>query len=590
MPVLDNEVGEVVGTVGDTEYRQVLLNPAVGATHVTPDGRTWVAVREGVVNGQVVPSPFTIHWKGTAEAEFDIGLELHGPSPSQLDAAQSELLQHPEVSRQLAGSRFQVLSFTLQDSGIKSGEPSIPNQVRLSLYDYTHNRTLVVTSRLGASETVEISEYGSHELPVRDEFDAAVNLLRQHADLGPRLLDGTVTPYRPMPPLVPVELPDGRIERNIAVGLNGGGDTRHRIVSVNLNRDHIIVDRLPDVAFPSNSNCGPPAVDNCAGGGSAQRANVTIKQGANTLWTFQVVRPSASSGTNGSAIELQHVRYKGKQVLYRAHVPILNIQYLNAGGGCGPTYRDWQNQEACFQATGTDPLPGFRLCSSPATTIFDTGSDSGNFRGVAIYKQGQEVVLVSELAAGWYRYISIWRFHADGTIRPRFAFGATDNPCTCQTHHHHVYWRFDFDIETAANNLVEEFNDPILVGNSHWHKKVYEIRRSRDAAHKRKWKVSNTVTGSGYELIPGANDGKADAYGIGDLWILRYKSSEIDDGQGFTKDPALSFAHLDKFKSPAELVENQDVVLWYSGHFLHDETHAGGQPHIIGPDLKPVNW
>lgn len=59
--------------------------------------------------------------------------------------------------------------------------------------------------------------------------------------------------------------------------------------------------------------------------------------------------------------------------------------------------------------------------------------------------------------------------------------GAVDNGCTCKTHHHHVYWRPDFDIETAANNLVEEFNDPILVGNSNWHEKVYEIRRPTDA-------------------------------------------------------------------------------------------------------------
>ena len=62
--------------------------------------------------------------------------------------------------------------------------------------------------------------------------------------------------------------------------------------------------------------------------------------------------------------------------------------------------------------------PGFRLCPSPAKTIIESGTDAGNFRGVAIFVQGQEVVLVSELAAGWYRYISAWRFHADGTIRP----------------------------------------------------------------------------------------------------------------------------------------------------------------------------
>jgi len=37
-----------------------------------------------------------------------------------------------------------------------------------------------------------------------------------------------------------------------------------------------------------------------------------------------------------------------------------------------------------------------------------------------VYVQGQEVVLVSEMEAGWYRYVSQWRLHTDGTIRPRF--------------------------------------------------------------------------------------------------------------------------------------------------------------------------
>lgn len=72
---LDEVVGPVVATLQDgTEYRQVQLNPEAGETHQTPDGRTWVAVREEVVGGTVVDnirvggsvitSPLTIHWKG----------------------------------------------------------------------------------------------------------------------------------------------------------------------------------------------------------------------------------------------------------------------------------------------------------------------------------------------------------------------------------------------------------------------------------------------------------------------------------------------------------------------------------------------
>jgi hypothetical protein len=353
-------------------------------------------------------------------------------------------------------------------------------------------------------------------------------------------------------------------------------------------RDNVLYD-LADVAHQNGDVCGPPASGGCASGGSTKQLRLRVMQGSTVLWTFTVVRPSASSGTNGSGIELRHVNYRGKQVLYRAHVPILNVEYATAGAqsGCGPTYRDWQNSETCFEAIGTDFAPGFRLCTSPAKTILDTNSDTGNFQGVAIYVAGQEVVLVSELSAGWYRYISEWRLHANGTIRPRFGFAAANNPCTCKSHHHHAYWRFDFDIRTAGKNLVEEYNNPPLFGGSNWHRKTYEIRRMRDSSRKRKWRVSNTTTGEGYELIPGAKDGSASSYGVGDVWILRYRSSEIDDGQGFTTDPAKSKAQLDRFLT-GEVIENQDVVIWYSGHFLHDSQHGGS--HIVGPELKPVNW
>jgi hypothetical protein len=120
-------------------------------------------------------------------------------------------------------------------------------------------------------------------------------------------------------------------------------------------------------------------------------------------------------------------------------------------------------------------------------------------------------VLVSEMEAGWYRYISQWRLHADGTIRPRFGFSAVTSSCVCSRHHHHAYWRFDFDLRTTGHNLVREFNAPPLSGSSRWHTKRYESKRPRDPSRKRKWRVENTRTGEGHKLIPGPDDGVATA-------------------------------------------------------------------------------
>ena len=298
---------------------------------------------------------------------------------------------------------------------------------------------------------------------------------------------------------------------------------------------------------------------------------MTISQGGQVLWRFLAIRPAASSGTNGSGIELRYVDYRGKRLLYRAHVPILNIKY--DGNACGP-YRDRQDVESMFQAVGRDAVPGFRLCSAPPQTILDSGSDAGNFQGVAIYVSGQEVVLVSEMEAGWYRYISEWRLATDGRIRARFGFSATQNSCVCYVHNHHVYWRFDFDIRTAGSNRVREYNNPCLPAfcPSNWHDKVYEISRPRDPTLKRKWRIDNTISGDAYDLVPGPNDGVAAAFpdwpfAAGDVWILRYRGSEIDDGSIAWGPPYE--AALNNWVN-GEPILNQDIVIWYGAHFRHD--------------------
>jgi hypothetical protein len=390
------------------------------------------------------------------------------------------------------------------------------------------------------------------------------------------------------------ELPDGRRRRTLGIGLLPVGDDRpHEIVGVNmLRRDVVRFERgAPAAARAEATICGVPYVPQPTVRNAPGRVRVMVRRGGRVLWTFQAVRPAASSGTNGSGIELRYVDYRGKRLLYRAHVPFLNVKYDN--NACGP-YRDWQNQEGMIKADGTDVGPGFRLCPTPATTVLDTGDDSGTFLGTAIYLQAQEVVLVCEMEAGWYRYVSQWRLHADGTIRPRFGFGAVSSSCVCNTHHHHVYWRLDFDVRTPANNAVREFNDPPLVAGRKWHDTSYEIRRARDPGRKRKWRVVNTRTREAYDIVPGPDDGRADAlpdapFGRGDLWLTLYRGSEIDDGVVAIGPPYE--ADIDRFVD-GDLIQNQDLVVWYAAHFTHDVQHdePGVHGHIVGPDLRRVRW
>jgi len=539
------------------------------------------------------------HASTTDARDLKVSVQPFGPTTEELAAIGSRVLAHAAL-REFAGSarpRLLYVEALDDDAQAKGGKPRPPDRFRATLYDDRNHRTLLAEGALRDTRRLSISQSASPPPPSEAEFRAAVKALRRDEGLGAALAEGRLEPYLPIPALVLTELPDGRVQRRIAVGLlPRTPGAQHEIVSVDPAGAgvHRFEGGAPEGSRPQSLGlCGVPhdANQGTATKGTAGQVWVTVTQGARTVWKFLAVRPAASSGTNGSGIELRFVDYEGKRVLHRAHVPILNVKYH--GNACGP-YRDWQYQEGMIQAQGTDVAPGFRLCPAPALTIMDTGSDTGNFLGVGIYVLGGEVVFVSEMQAGGYRYVSQWRLGSNGTIRPRFGFAAVESQCVCNVHHHHVYWRLDFDIRSAGNNRVREFNDPPLFGKSKWHDKSFEIRRERDFARGRKWRVVNTTTGEGYDIVPNHDDGLAatmpDApFGRGDVWILRYRGSEIDDGSLAIGPPYE--AGLDAWVN-GEDISNHDVVVWYGAHFTHDvhEDGAAQHGHTVGPDLKPVNW
>jgi hypothetical protein len=523
------------------------------------------------------------------QSDLQIDIERLGPEPETIEEVSRAALEHPSVQGYLSETRNRLLWFELFELAVegKADGPVPPDRYRATVYDYTNNRVVLTIGRLDDTrESIEVSEAGYQPLPNKEEFDEAVEILREDYDLGPAVRTQRFLPYRPMPPLIDSELPDGRVERTVAVGLLPQSDElRHEIVGVNMIHQTVsrFENRAPERALAADTTCGLPDADqDTTFLPTAGQYQVTITRGGTTLWNFLVVRPAASSGTNGSGVELRNVMYRGKLVLFRAHAPILNVQYDTPA--CGP-YRDWQFEEGMIQADGTDVAPGIRRSPTPAQTILESGTDTGNFLGVAIYRQGQEVVVVSELEAGWYRYISRWRFHDDGTIRPSFGFSAVEDSCVCISHHHHVYWRFDFDINTAGNNVVREFNSPPIFPSDNWHTFQFEAKRRRRPRRSRRWQVRNSQTGDAYTLIPGADDGTADAFGRGDVWILRFHENEIDDGVRRLTLPAE--AQIDRFIN-GESTVNQDVVIWYGAHFTHDVHEEIG--HVVGPVLRPANW
>ena len=526
-------------------------------------------------------------------------VEPSGPSAEDVQRVRAAIEQNGQLREMVGASNVRVLEVGFPDTGDKARRraPGGP-RFRATLYDYTEQRTIVIDGTAADPSRWEFTELATQPPPTEEEFADAVGMLGGNAEFGERLRDGSVVATKPMPPVLTEDMEDGRRRRFIGVQLLGNGGRRTvEILGVDPATGQTLrfPERAPHRSHPGNTGtCGAPtgAFEPTVPKGTPGEVAVTIKHRNRTIWTFNAVRPAASSGTNGSGIELRSVNYRGKRLLSRGHVPILNVKYDQ--DACGP-YRDWQFEEGRINAVGTDVgTTGFRLCSQPAETIVNTGSNSGSFLGTGIYIQGTEVVLVSEMEAGWYRYVSEWRFDVQGVLRPRFAFAAVENSCVCNVHYHHVYWRLDLDIIDAGGNRVEEFNDPPLSGGSNWRTARFEVRRARNPSRKRKWRVRNVARGAAVEIRPGAEDGLAggmpDApFGRGDVWLLKYRAGEVDDGVQAIGPPFE--AGINQWLN-GERINGADVVVWYAGHFSHDLTHdePALHGHILGPDIKVTDW
>ncbi|HXF42125.1 MAG TPA: hypothetical protein VNK26_00150 [Pyrinomonadaceae bacterium] len=401
-------------------------------------------------------------------------------------------------------------------------------------------------------------------------------------------------------------------ERLVNMGIRNLATGENKIVGVSLKSLKVIEyeNNAPPSARATSDSCGLPNANQpgtARGLAGTLNLNAFEEGSSQPVWEMTVIRPSASTGGEGSGIEIRNVKYRGKSVLKRAHLPVLNVQYVS---DCGP-FRDFQFSEGYFQipASGVSfpngSSGGFAIIDSPgvATTIIETRNDTGNFQGVAVYQQTvngvNEMVLVTEMEAGWYRYSMEWRFGFDGRIRPRFGFGSVGpNSCICITRTHHAYWRFDFDVVNPQNNVFisergKRFLKPIKT----------ETMLLRSLARTTSIVVQNALGNEAYWILPGKNDGSvrgpdgsiADVFGVGDIWILRFKGtpdvpSEIDDPN---TTPVIS---INPWLS-GESLTGQDVVIWYGAHqkrsddtSLYESNQSISGMHVIGPDLYPVAW
>ena len=246
--------------------------------------------------------------------DLTVSVTPAGPSSEALSEAGRRASASASVQKLLRRTQHRLLHVKLlgeeQDGDLKPKRPGLGNRFRATYFDYTNNRVIHADGSLAHPEKAIAREHGLSPLPTQDEFDAAVAILRKKSSFAEMLEPASTLVYPPMPPLIHHEQLDGRSERVVAVGLlPREGKGRHEIVGVNLNRGeiHRYEHNAPATALAGDSVCGVPAAGQPTVKHAAGQVWVTIKQNNTVLWKFLVVRPAASSGTNGSGVELRYV-------------------------------------------------------------------------------------------------------------------------------------------------------------------------------------------------------------------------------------------------------------------------------------------
>lgn len=550
----------------------------------------------------------------------------------QLNESWERLKQSPQIAPYLAGHhRLLGLSPAAEENDDKAQAPD-PSLYTALVFDYDRNRLLKISARLGQTEPVAIreEENAAAVSATDEEYDEAVKLLLQNPRIAAAVANQELELFPAMPGVF--DLP----ERTLAIGLKARAESQSSlpvgIAAVNLVRQGVLMRAQPDEHLRSVSEfvdqasddtqvwmatdftsadpgemavieIGAVACDAPPANGHSSDAGAISQQINWGNWSFIVIRPkdsqpNSTQGGKGGGIELRSVYFKGKKVLHRAHVPILTAKY-NAATGCGP-YRDWQkeNQFSARYAGAGIAYP------NPAKTILETGSDAGNFNGVAIWQEWDSAIrnyrlmVVSEMEAGWYRYVQRWSFTNTGQLKPEYGFAAVRNDCTCINHTHHVYWRLDFDVVNGGYNRIREYRTTSSIGED----RVFEARRYRENGGAHSYRILNTLNPSEFvTLLAGVADNRTNnftaadrfyqnGFAAGDVWFLSYKSNELYDGvTAITGSDAATRPQITRWAN-GERIDNADVVMWYAAHFNHDDEH-GATPanHYVGPTIQ-TSW
>jgi hypothetical protein len=281
---------------------------------------------------------------------------------------------------------------------------------------------------------------------------------------------------------------------------------------------------------------------------------------------------------DSEGIAFTNVSFKGHRVLFKASLPMIRVHYDHIDLGRDVLGRPLPRTAGPFK----DSLNAYNA-------VLFAGIGPIRFVGGVQVRQGvmpeglRFLVIESSHVIGAYRLTNRWIFREDGIILPQLYSAGLRFPAD---HRHHVYWRFDFDIDGPAFNLALARLDwwpqdwgwgagwrPITSENSHTRLGISKFR------------VLNTTSRRGYEVLPGPNDGEGDSFSAEDFWVHRFHPEEDRRGAlGSETDDQLVTLNT------GESTDQTDIVLWYCAHLSHEAAEGGDEWHACGPILVPFGF
>ncbi len=255
-----------------------------------------------------------------------------------------------------------------------------------------------------------------------------------------------------------------------------------------------------------------------------------------------------STSDNSSGLVLTDVYYNDKQILAKASMPVMRVQYDN--DVCGP-YADILSSGVLRAATQGAPEAA---CNNKALC-----ERTFTLNGENILEIG------SNWQIGEYQIYQTYYFSDQGYVDAR----VYSRGLQCQINHsHHAHWMLDFDIEGSENDRIvlpdgsipnREFND--LKSNSAF------------------WTIEDSASGNSVTLTPSDDDGLANSFAQSDFAARAYRSSEVGRWQlGARGD-------IGEYYMNNENINSADNVVWYVSHLPHAASEGSSLWHASGPRI-----